>query len=65
MRDWLKKLQLEKYAADFERWEIDPDVLPAITDEHLKQMNMPLAERSRVLAAISDGVKKGGGGRGQ
>ena len=64
MRDWLKKLQLEKYAADFERWEIDPDVLPAITDEHLKQMNMPLAERSRVLAAISDGVKKGGRGTG-
>ena len=57
MTDWLERLNLGKYASQFEQHEIDPDVLPAITDEHLIKMGMPLEERSRMLAAISQTKK--------
>ena len=52
MTEWLNRLNLGKYASKFEQHEIDPDVLPAITDRHLIAMGMPLEERSRMLAAI-------------
>ena len=57
MIDWLNRLNLGKYAAQFEQHEIDPDVLPAITDRHLIAMGMPLEERSRMLAAIGEAAK--------
>lgn len=57
MTEFLDRLNLGKYASKFEQHEIDPDVLPAVTDQHLIKMGMPLEERARMLAAIGHSKK--------
>ena len=50
---WLRGLGLERYAGSFRDNEIDAAVLPRLTDEHLKELGLPLGPRLKLLAAIA------------
>jgi hypothetical protein len=50
---WLRGLGLERYAGSFRDNEIDATVLPRLTDEHLKELGLPLGPRLKLLAAIA------------
>ena len=50
---WLRGLGLERYAKSFRDNEIDAAVLPRLTDEHLKELRLPLGPRLKLLAAIA------------
>jgi|EP01047_Picozoa_sp_COSAG01_P058984 hypothetical protein len=45
MAKWLESLDLGKHASKFEQHEIDPDVLPALTSEHLAAMGLNMEDR--------------------
>jgi predicted ATPase/class 3 adenylate cyclase len=53
IEDWLRGLGLERYAKSFRDNEIDAAVLPRLTDEHLKELRLPLGPRLKLLAAIA------------
>jgi class 3 adenylate cyclase/tetratricopeptide (TPR) repeat protein len=56
MRDiatWLQSLGLGKYAAAFERNEIDFDTLPLLTQSMLEEIGLPIGPRAKLLAAIA------------
>ena len=53
IEDWLRGLGLERYAKSFRDNEIDAAVLPRLTDEHLKELGLPLGPRLKLLAAIA------------
>ena len=36
--DWLRSLGLSQYEAAFRQSEIEPDLLPELTDQHLKDL---------------------------
>ena len=50
---WLRGLGLERYAGSFRDNEIDATVLPRLTDEHLKELGLPLGPRLKLLDAIA------------
>jgi class 3 adenylate cyclase/predicted ATPase len=50
---WLRGLGLERYAGAFCGNEIDAAVLPRLTDEHLKELGLPLGPRLKLLEAIA------------
>jgi class 3 adenylate cyclase len=50
---WLRGLGLERYAGSFRDNEIDAAVLSRLTDEHLKELGLPLGPRLKLLAAIA------------
>jgi len=50
---WLRGLKLERYLEIFAEAEIDMDVLPHLTDADLRELNIPLGPRKKVLNAIS------------
>jgi class 3 adenylate cyclase/predicted ATPase len=50
--DWLRSLGLGQYEAAFRESEIEPDLLPEVTDQHLKDLGVPLGHRIRILKAI-------------
>ena len=50
---WLDSLGLGQYAARFEDNAIEWEVLPELTEEHLKEIGVPLGHRLRLLKAIS------------
>jgi class 3 adenylate cyclase len=50
---WLRSLELEQYEQAFRDNAIDGDVLPALTDEHMKELGLPLGHRLRLLNAIA------------
>jgi class 3 adenylate cyclase/tetratricopeptide (TPR) repeat protein len=50
---WLRDLGLPQYEQAFRENAIDPDVLPDITDDHLKEMGVPIGHRLKLLAAIA------------
>jgi class 3 adenylate cyclase/predicted ATPase len=50
---WLRSLGLERYAPAFHDHEIDAAVLPELTDEHLKELGLPLGPRLKLLKAIA------------
>jgi len=55
MRDvaqWLESLGLGKYAQVFAENDIGPDVLPQLSEEHLKELGVSLGDRLRVLNAV-------------
>ena len=52
-RDWLTAIGLAQYAGLFEEQRIEPDVVPQLTDEDLKELGIPLGDRKRLLAAIA------------
>ena len=50
---WLRELGLERYAHAFRENAIGVDVLPQLTDEHLKDLGLPLGDRLRLLKAVA------------
>ena len=49
---WLRRIGLEQYAQTFHDNAIDADVLCDLTDEHLRELGLPLGARLKVLRAI-------------
>ena len=52
VRAWLEARGFGEYADSFEANEIDGGALLALTDEHLKELGIPLSRRARLLKAI-------------
>src|SRR4051812_46085938 len=50
---WLRNFGLERYEPVFRDNAIDADVLPELTDEHLKELGLPLGHRLKLLKAIA------------
>jgi class 3 adenylate cyclase/predicted ATPase len=50
---WLRDLELERYATAFRDNEIDAATLPCLTDQHLKELGLPLGPRLKLLDAIA------------
>src|SRR5215208_6080619 len=50
---WLRTLGLERYEPAFRDNAIDADVLPELTDEHLKELGLPLGHRLKLLKAVA------------
>jgi class 3 adenylate cyclase len=53
IRGWLQSLGLEQYEAEFRENAIDADVLHDLTEDHLREMGLPLGARLKLLKAIS------------
>ena len=51
--DWLRSLGLERYEAVFRENAIDPDVICDLTEEHLRELGVPLGDRLKLLKAIA------------
>ncbi len=51
---WLRRLGLGQYEAAFRESEIDAEVLPDLTDQHLKDLGVPLGHRLKLLRAIRE-----------
>src|SRR5215467_12984334 len=49
---WLGSLGLDQYEDLFREHEIEADVLPELTDQHLKDIGVPLGHRLRILRAV-------------
>ena len=52
LEQWLKHIGLEQYATVFEEAAIDFDVLPDLTEEHLKQLGLPLGHQLKLMRAV-------------
>jgi class 3 adenylate cyclase len=54
--DWLRNLGLglEQYEALFRESDIDPEVLPELTDQHLKDLGVSFGHRLKMLRAIRE-----------
>jgi class 3 adenylate cyclase len=52
--EWLKKLGMSEYAKCFAENRIDFSVLPELTDQHLKDLGLPLGDRLKMLRAIPE-----------
>ena len=50
---WLRSLGLEQYTSVFRDNAVDADVLPQLTEEHLKELGVPLGHRLKLLKAIT------------
>ena len=50
---WLRGIGLEQYAQTFRDNAIDADVLRDLTDEHLRELGLPLGARLKLLRAIA------------
>jgi class 3 adenylate cyclase/predicted ATPase len=55
---WLRSLGLEQYEAVFRENEIDVDLLHDLTDDHLRDMGLPLGARLKLRKAISARVSR-------
>ena len=51
---WLKSIRMGKYLKLFKEHEIDVDVLSELTDDDLKELEIPLGSRRRLLKAVSE-----------
>ena len=51
---WLRSLGLEQYESAFRESEIEADVLPELTDKHLKDLGVALGHRLKMLRAIRE-----------
>jgi class 3 adenylate cyclase len=51
---WLEKLGLSEYAQRFAENRVDLSVLPELTDQHLKDLEIPLGDRLKMLRAIRE-----------
>jgi class 3 adenylate cyclase len=54
IEDWLKQLGMSEYAERFADNKIDVSVLPYLTDQDLKDIDVPLGHRRKILAAIAE-----------
>ena len=52
--DWLEELGMSEYAQRFAENRIDFSVLPDLTDEHLKDLGLPLGDRLKMLRSIRE-----------
>jgi class 3 adenylate cyclase len=52
VEDWLRGIGLEQYANLFAENAIDRDVLAELTEEHLKELGLPLGHRVKLVRAI-------------
>jgi class 3 adenylate cyclase len=52
--DWLRSLGLSQYEAAFRESEIDADVLPELTDQHLTDLGISLGHRLKMLRSIRE-----------
>jgi class 3 adenylate cyclase len=50
---WLRSLGLDRYEAVFRENAIDATVLPDLTEEHLREIGIPLGARIKLLKAIA------------
>jgi class 3 adenylate cyclase len=50
---WLRGIGLEQYAQAFRDNAIDADVLRDLTDEHLRELGLPLGARLKLLRAVA------------
>ena len=50
---WLRGIGLEQYARTFRDNAIDADVLRDLTDEHLRELGLPLGARLKLLRAVA------------
>jgi predicted ATPase/class 3 adenylate cyclase len=53
MDGWLRGIGLEQYAQTFRDNAIDADVLCDLTDEHLRELGLPLGARLKLLRAVA------------
>ena len=53
INEWLRDLELGKYAKVFAENEIDFDALPHVTEEDLKEIGVASGARRKLLAAIA------------
>lgn len=51
---WLKSIRMGKYLQLFIEHEIDVDVLSELTDDDLKELDIPLGSRRRLLKAVEE-----------
>jgi len=51
--DWLRRIGLEQYAQMFRDNALDADVLRDLTDDHLREIGLPLGARLKLLRAIT------------
>jgi class 3 adenylate cyclase/predicted ATPase len=51
--NWLRNLGLERFEAAFRDNAIDESVLPHLTEDHLRELGLPLGARIKLLAAIA------------
>jgi class 3 adenylate cyclase/predicted ATPase len=52
-RNWLRDLGLERFEATFRDNAIDETVLPHLTEDHLRELGLPMGARIKLLAAIA------------
>ena len=52
--DWLKKLGMSEYTQRFAEERVDFSVLAELTDQHLKDLGLPLGDRLKMLRAIHE-----------
>jgi uncharacterized membrane protein len=50
---WLRELGMERYQQAFQEGEVDPAILPELTDVDLKELGIPVGPRKHLLKAIS------------
>src|SRR5512144_2976502 len=50
---WLQSVGVPQYEGTFRRNAIGVDVLPDLTDDHLREMGLPLGHRLKLLKAIA------------
>jgi class 3 adenylate cyclase/tetratricopeptide (TPR) repeat protein len=50
---WLRGLGLERYEPAFRENEVDAEVLPELTENHLERLGLPLGPRLKLLRAIA------------
>ena len=50
---WLRGIGLEQYAQTFRDNAIDADVLRDLTDDHLRELGLPLGARLKLLRAVA------------
>jgi hypothetical protein len=53
LRDWLRSLGLEQYEVMFRDNAIDETILPDLTEDHLREIGIPLGARIKLLKAIA------------
>jgi class 3 adenylate cyclase/predicted ATPase len=54
IEDWLKQLGMSEYVERFADNKIDISVLPHLTEQDLKDIDVPLGHRRKILAAIAE-----------
>lgn len=52
--DWLDRLGMSEYTQRFAENRVDYSVLPELTDQHLKDLGIPLGDRLKLLRAIRE-----------